>query len=72
MSGLPGMTELRSLSKYGLSQVTMVFADGADIYLLRQLVSERLQTARQNIPDGLAPALAPITTGLGEVFYYSA
>ena len=71
MSGLPGMTELRSLSKFGLSQVTMVFADGADIYLLRQLVSERLQTARQNIPDGLAPALAPITTGLGEVFYYS-
>jgi len=71
MSGLPGMTELRSLSKYGLSQVTMVFADGADIYLLRQLVSERLQTARQNIPDGLTPALAPITTGLGEVFYYS-
>lgn len=71
MSGLPGMTELRSLSKYGLSQVTMVFEDGADIYLLRQLVSERLQTARQNIPDGLTPALAPITTGLGEVFYYS-
>jgi cobalt-zinc-cadmium resistance protein CzcA len=71
MSGLPGMMELRSLSKYGLSQVTMVFEDGADIYLLRQLVSERLQTARQNIPDGLVPSLAPITTGLGEVFYYS-
>jgi len=71
MSGLPEMTELRSLSKYGLSQVTMVFADGADIYRLRQLVSERLQTARQNIPDGLTPSLAPISTGLGEVFYYS-
>ena len=71
MSGLPGMIELRSLSKYGLSQITMVFEDGADIYLLRQLVSERLQTARENIPEGLVPSLAPITTGLGEVFYYS-
>jgi heavy metal efflux system protein len=71
MSGLPGMTELRSLSKYGLSQVTMVFEDGSDVYLLRQLVSERLQTARENIPRGLTPSLAPISTGLGEIFYYS-
>ena len=71
MSGLPGMTELRSLSKYGLSQITMVFEDGSDVFLLRQLVSERLQTARQNIPPGLTPSLAPISTGLGEIFYYS-
>ena len=71
MAGLPGMTELRSLSKYGLSQVTMIFEDGADIYLLRQLVAERLQTVKEDIPEGLTPQLAPIATGLGEIFYYS-
>ncbi|MCB1096675.1 MAG: efflux RND transporter permease subunit [Verrucomicrobiae bacterium] len=71
MAGLPGMTELRSLSKYGLSQVTMVFEDGSDIYLLRQLVSERLQTVKESLPEGLAPQLAPVATGLGEIFYYS-
>lgn len=71
MAGLPGMTELRSLSKYGLSQVTMIFEDGSDIYLLRQLVAERLQTVKEDIPEGLTPQLAPIATGLGEIFYYS-
>ncbi len=71
LAGLPGMTQIRSLSKYGLSQVTMVFEDGSDIYLLRQLVSERLQTVKENIPEGLTPQLAPIATGLGEIFYYS-
>ncbi|MGI8604265.1 MAG: efflux RND transporter permease subunit [Verrucomicrobiales bacterium] len=71
MSGLPGMTELRSLSKYGLSQVTMVFEDGSDIYRLRQMVSERLQTARQSLPEGLTSSLAPTATGLGEIYYYS-
>jgi cobalt-zinc-cadmium resistance protein CzcA len=71
MSGLPGLLELRSLSKFGLSQVTLVFADGTDIYRARQLVSERLQTVLGELPDGLAPALAPISTGLGEIFYYS-
>ncbi len=70
MAGLPGMTDLRSLSKYGLSQVTMVFEDGSDIYLLRQLVAERLQTVQEEIPEGLTPQLAPIATGLGEIFYY--
>ena len=65
LAGLPGMTEIRSLSKYGLSQVTMVFEDGSDIYLLRQLVSERLQTVKEDIPEGLTPQLAPIATGLG-------
>ncbi|MCG8599916.1 MAG: CusA/CzcA family heavy metal efflux RND transporter [Verrucomicrobiales bacterium] len=71
MAGLPGMTDLRSLSKYGLSQVTMVFEDGADIYLLRQLVAERLQSVKEEIPEGLSPQLAPIATGLGEIFYYA-
>ncbi|MBX3737098.1 MAG: efflux RND transporter permease subunit [Candidatus Didemnitutus sp.] len=70
MSGVPGMTELRSLSKTGLSQLTLVFADGADIYRARQLVSERLQSAAEELPAGLSPKLAPITTGLGEIFYY--
>ena len=69
LAGLPGMTEIRSLSKYGLSQVTMVFEDGSDIYLLRQLVSERLQTVKESLPEGLTPQLAPIATGLGEIYY---
>ncbi|HEY0943828.1 MAG TPA: CusA/CzcA family heavy metal efflux RND transporter [Opitutaceae bacterium] len=70
MSGIQGMTELRSLSKFGLSQVTLVFAEGADIYRARQLVSERLQNAADDLPAGFSPKLAPITTGLGEIFYY--
>jgi len=70
MSGLPGMTELRSLSKTGLSQVTLVFQDGTDIYRARQLVSERLVNAADELPRGLTPRLAPITTGLGEIYYY--
>jgi len=71
MSGLPGMLELRSLSKYGLSQVTMVFEDGSNVQMLRQMVSERLQMARQSLPEGLASSLAPTATGLGEIYYYS-
>jgi cobalt-zinc-cadmium resistance protein CzcA len=70
MSGIQGMTELRSLSKTGLSQVTLVFEDGANIYRARQLVSERLINAADELPKGLTPKLAPISTGLGEIFYY--
>lgn len=70
MSGMPRMVELRSLSKFGLSQVTMTFEDGTDIYRTRQLVAERLSNAREELPAGLAPRLAPISTGLGEIFYY--
>ncbi len=70
MAGLPGMMELRSLSKFGLSQVNLIFEDGTDIYRVRQLVSERLQTVVDALPSGLTPKLAPITTGLGEIFYY--
>jgi cobalt-zinc-cadmium resistance protein CzcA len=70
MAGLPGMVELRSLSKFGLSQVTMVFEDGVDIYRTRQLVSERLSGVGDELPEGLTPKLAPISTGLGEIFYY--
>lgn len=71
MAGLPGMVELRSLSKFGLSQVTMTFRDGVDLYRTRQLVNERLQGALDELPPGLAPKLAPIATGLGEIFYYT-
>src|SRR5262249_11606865 len=70
LSGVPGMTEMRSLSKFGLSQVTLIFTDNTDIYRARQLVSERIQTAKEKLPSGLQPELAPISTGLGEIFYY--
>jgi heavy metal efflux system protein len=71
MAGLPQMLELRSLSKFGLSQVTMIFKDGTDVYRTRQLVSERLQNAIDELPPGLQPKLAPISTGLGEIYYYT-
>ena len=71
MAGLPGMTELRSLSKFGLSQIRMTFEDGVDLYRTRQLVSERLQRATEKLPSGLQPQLAPISTALGEIFYYT-
>ncbi len=70
MAGIPGLTELRSLSKFGLSQVNLIFEDGTDIYRSRQLVSERLQTVMDELPAGLTPKLAPISTGLGEIYYY--
>src|SRR5690606_29720807 len=71
MAGLPDMTELRSLSKFGLSQITMTFKDDVDIYRLRQLVTERLNRARDRLPPDVTPALAPISTGLGEIVYYT-
>ena len=71
MAGLPDMVELRSLSKFGLSQVTMTFKDGVDLYRTRQLVTERLQGVLDELPPGLSPKLAPIATGLGEIFYFT-
>ncbi len=71
MSGLPDVTEVRSLSRYGLSQVTVVFNDHVDIYFARQLVLERLQAAKEEIPAGFGnPTMGPIATGLGEIFLY--
>ncbi|PKU26374.1 efflux RND transporter permease subunit [Telmatospirillum siberiense] len=71
MNGLPGVTEVRSTSKTGLSVVTVVFEDRVDTYFARQLVLEKLQTAKERIPNGLgAPELGPITTGLGQVYKY--
>ncbi|XDY84507.1 efflux RND transporter permease subunit [Stenotrophomonas rhizophila] len=71
MAGLPRMEQARSLSRYGLSQVTVVFEDGTDIYFARQQVAERLQQVKSQIPDGLDPQLGPISTGLGEIFMYT-
>jgi heavy metal efflux system protein len=71
MAGIPNMTELRSLSKFGLSQITMTFKDGVDLYRTRQLVNERLQGVVDELPPGLSPKLAPIATGLGEIYYYT-
>ena len=71
LGGVAGVTEMRSLSRFGLSQITLQFTDKTDVYRARQLVTERLQTAADSIPTGLTPKLIPITTGLGEVFYYT-
>ncbi|MBX3235944.1 MAG: efflux RND transporter permease subunit [Nitrospiraceae bacterium] len=70
MTGLPGLTEIRSLSKFALSQVTVVFADDVDVYFARQLVLERLMAVKERLPQGIDPVLAPVTTGLGEVYQY--
>ncbi|MDR7229927.1 cobalt-zinc-cadmium resistance protein CzcA [Caulobacter sp. BE264] len=71
IAGLPGLQYTRSVSRYGLSQVTVVFKDGTDIYFARQLVGERLQTVRGQLPAGLTPEMGPIATGLGEIFMYT-
>jgi len=71
MGGLPRLQHTRSLSRYGLSQVTVVFEDGTDIYFARQLVNERIQQARERIPAGAEAMMGPISTGLGEIFMYS-
>ena len=71
LAGLPRLSYTRSLSRYGLSQVTVVFEDGTDIYFARQLVNERLQGAKSQLPDGLEPELGPIATGLGEIYMYT-
>jgi cobalt-zinc-cadmium resistance protein CzcA len=70
MTGLPRVTEVRSLSKIGLSVVTVVFEDDVDIYFARQLVFERLQGAKENLPPGVDPEMGPISTGLGEIYQY--
>ena len=71
ISGIPGLNYTRSVSRYGLSQVTVVFEDGTDIYFARQLVNERLQGVRDQLPEGITPEMGPIATGLGEIFMYT-
>src|SRR4029453_4995392 len=70
MAGLPRLEYTRSVSRYGLSQVTAVFEDGTDIYFARQRVAEKLQEVRSDLPQGLEPELGPIATGLGEIFSF--
>lgn len=71
LAGLPAVEDIRSLSKYGLSQVIVVFSDRTDIYFARQLVLERLQAVKERLPQGISPELGPVSTGLGEVFMYT-
>lgn len=71
MAGLPNLEETRSLSRYGLSQVTVTFKDGTDIYFARQLVNQRIQDVRGMIPQGIDPIMGPIATGLGEIFMWT-
>jgi heavy metal efflux system protein len=71
LSGLPGLAYTRSLSRYGLSQVTVVFDEGTDIYFARAQVNERLNQIANQLPDGIEPGMGPIATGLGEIFSYT-
>ena len=71
LAGLPRLEYTRSVSRYGLSQITAVFTDGTDIYFARQLVNERLAEARSQLPEGIEPTMGPIATGLGEIFMYT-
>ncbi|OYT76936.1 CusA/CzcA family heavy metal efflux RND transporter [Pseudomonas sp. PGPPP2] len=71
MAGLPGLQQTRSLSRSGLSQVTVIFKDGTDLFFARQLVNERLQVAREQLPSGIETAMGPISTGLGEIFLWT-
>ena len=71
ISGIPKLAYTRSISRYGLSQVTVVFEDGTDTYFARQLVNERIQSAKSQLPPGIEPQLGPLATGLGEIFMYA-
>lgn len=71
MAGLPRLEQTRSISRYGLSQVTVVFAEGTDIYFARQLVNERIGQAKEKLPAGILPEMGPISTGLGEIFMWT-
>jgi cobalt-zinc-cadmium resistance protein CzcA len=71
MAGLPDLKQTRSLSRYGLSQITVIFEDGTDIYFARQLVNQRIQEAKEGLPQGVAPMMGPISTGLGEIYLWT-
>ena len=71
LAGIPKLNYTRSVSRYGLSQVTVVFQDGTDLYFARQLVNERLQAAKSQLPPGIEPQMGPTATGLGEIYMYS-
>lgn len=71
MAGLPKLEHTRSISRYGLSQVTVIFEEGTDIYFARQLVNERIQQAKEKLPVGITPEMGPTSTGLGEIFMWT-
>ena len=71
ITGLPYVESTRSLSRYALSQVTVVFEKGTDIYFARNLINERLQQAKSEMPSGIEPVMGPVATGLGEIFHYA-
>src|SRR5258708_9587120 len=71
MGGLPHLENTRSQSRYGLSQVTVIFKDGTDIYFARQLVNERIQQVRDQLPAGIETAMGPVSTGLGEIYMFT-
>lgn len=71
MAGIPNLELTRSISRYGLSQVTIIFEDGTDIYWARQMISQRLQEAKSQMPDGIEPSMSPISTGLGEIYLWT-
>ncbi|OGB24866.1 MAG: cation transporter [Burkholderiales bacterium RIFCSPLOWO2_02_FULL_57_36] len=71
MAGLPRLEQTRSISRYGLSQVTVIFKEGTDIYFARQLVNERIQEAKERLPAGVVPTMGPISTGLGEIYMWT-
>ncbi|MBF2052463.1 MAG: CusA/CzcA family heavy metal efflux RND transporter [Candidatus Sericytochromatia bacterium] len=71
LAGMPRLSEMRSLSKYGLSQITVVFEEGTDIYFARQQIGEKLQGATSRLPDGLVPEMGPVSTGLGEIVMWT-
>lgn len=71
MAGLPQLEQTRSISRYGLSQVTVIFEEGTDIFFARQLVSERIQQAKERLPSGILPEMGPTSTGLGEIFMWT-
>ena len=71
IAGIPKLDYTRSISRYGLSQVTVVFEEGTDIYFARQLLAERLSSIKSEIPEGIEPMMGPIATGLGEIYMYT-
>ncbi|MEE4069581.1 CusA/CzcA family heavy metal efflux RND transporter [Pseudomonas viridiflava] len=71
MAGLPGLQQTRSLSRSGLSQVTVIFEDGTDLFFARQQVNERLQIAKDQLPEGVETMMGPVSTGLGEIFLWT-
>ncbi|MGZ8246195.1 efflux RND transporter permease subunit [Methylomagnum sp.] len=71
MTGLPGLTDMRSVNRNALSQIVLVFSDDIDVYFARQLVLERLIEVGANLPEGIAPILGPVSSGLGEVYQYT-